>query len=1557
MVKPNWDKFKSKFSENPQINFEYFCYLLFCIEHAIPHGIFRHKNQEGIETYPIADSNGDIVGWQSKFYSDSLSKHGSDLIDSINKATQYHPTITKLVFYTNSEFGNGKNGNDPKAKTNAETKAKELNIQLEWRTAFYFESPFVSVKNKCIASHFFSDESIYDQISQKRIHTKRILNTIRSKIMFNSNAYEIDRSDVIKKIESTLENYKVSILSGVGGVGKTAIIKQVYDKIKNDIPFYIFRGTDFKINQIDELFVKHNFENFLKIHKQYTKKIMVIDSAEKLLDINDLDPFKDFITSLLSKEWNIIFTTRHNYLDDLNFELKEILQVIPNHINIDILSNDELANISKDFDFQLPEDNKLLNFIRNPFYLNMYLSLYTDGKTNYKNFKENIWKTYFAKPPLEKCFLDFAFKRAKEGGLYIEIECSDGSLEKLRQNGVLEHETGLGYFISHDIYEELALEKIINREFITKINIEDFLEKIGSSLPIRRAFRNWLSDKLYFKENTDDITDTIIDSSSSIESHWKDELLVSILLSDNSNTFFENFSNELLDNDYALLNRISFLLKIACKEIDTNLLLNLGMKYDEIGSANSLFTQPKGNGWNSYINYIYQNLDTLELVTVKFILPILTDWNNKTKQGNTTKESALIALEYYKLINQEDSYGYDNHIEDICKIVINGSSEIKDDLSSLFDEIITKKSITRQDGYRELIKMILFKSFDSLEIYKNLPNQVLELAKSFWVKPQEKKQRVVSRFSSYENIEVEDAFNLAGKHENDFFPPSAYQTPIYFLLGSHFKITIDFIINFVNESVEHYAKSTCEYKDDTKQVDIELDENTHIRQYHSQALWNMYRGSSSPCMPYLLQSIHMALEKFLLECGKNLKSENLNFLLKKLLVNSRSSSISAIVTSVVLAYPDKTFETAIILFKIKEFIQADFVRRINESQAKSICRIGNGLNPSKDFFERERLEACDVKHRQLHLEHIFLNYQLSRTEDISESESSKRQNILWKILDDYYRCLPNEENQNFEDQLWRIALSRMDSRKMEMEVVETNKEDNSVKIALTPINLGQDLLERQKESENDNKSKYWPLANWARNKIEVNEDYKKFKQFEENPLLALEQIRELLSLSKEDRSSLFFLDGTFSHVCITCLKEYSKKLSSEEKKICIEIMVELANSSISDNYFHELGNGVHEAIEYLPIIINFDQEYSEGIKVILLLILFSENSIGMSPLYLHDYAIKAIKDYLFDDLDCFISAYLALKPKFTALINPINGTRNIDAFIEQNPTEIEKFINDEKLEVDIKTNSLSDLVIAFKMIPSPTTSLFQKELAKNIISLATPKILNSSSRDKEINYELKSSFLKTLANFILKSPTEDTKIYLEQILKEFKPCKEFATLLTEIIYVQDREKEYYDNFWDIWKFFRAKMVNLSKDNLSNHNTNKVIKTYLLAGNIWNDNVTKWHSLTNTNKRFIKKLTEDINKPSIVLYSISKLMTDIGSEFLNDGIVWIAKIISKNSDLVNVKLEENTIYYLEKVIRKYIFLEKNNIKKNLSYKGNVLIILNFLVDKGSVSAYMLRENIL
>ena len=169
IIKPNWDIFKAKFSENRQDNFEWFCYLLFSKEYEQDFGIHRYKNQSGIETDPIEVDN-EIIGWQSKFYEDSLSNHKDDLIGTLVKSKRDYPNITKIILYTNSEWGQGQGGNEPKAKRETEEKANELEIELEWRVKSYFESPFVCIDNTNISKYFFMNESFvpsFNWLSQK----------------------------------------------------------------------------------------------------------------------------------------------------------------------------------------------------------------------------------------------------------------------------------------------------------------------------------------------------------------------------------------------------------------------------------------------------------------------------------------------------------------------------------------------------------------------------------------------------------------------------------------------------------------------------------------------------------------------------------------------------------------------------------------------------------------------------------------------------------------------------------------------------------------------------------------------------------------------------------------------------------------------------------------------------------------------------------------------------------------------------------------------------------------------------------------------------------------------------------------------------------------------------------------------------------------------------------------------------------------------------------------------------------------------------------------------
>jgi hypothetical protein len=133
---------------------------------------------------------------------------------------------------------------------------------------------------------------------------------------------------------------------------------------------------------------------------------------------------------------------------------------------------------------------------------------------------------------------------------------------------------------------------------------------------------------------------------------------------------------------------------------------------------------------------------------------------------------------------------------------------------------------------------------------------------------------------------------------------------------------------------------------------------------------------------------------------------------------------------------------------------------------------------------------------------------------------------------------------------------------------------------------------------------------------------------------------------------------------------------------------------------------------------------------------------------------------------------------------------------------------------------------------------------------------------------------------------------------------------------------------------------------------KIIHNYLLACD-WNNGVTEWHTLKMGNKYFFEKIVKNIGCYPSVLDAIVKLLNGVGSIFIDDGLFWINDIISRSP---NNELETNK-NYLEKFISKFICSNKKKIKENYQIRDKVLNILNFLIEKSSTEAYLLRENLI
>jgi len=1566
----NWKVFNLKYDKREQWAFEQLSYLLFCAEFNNRIGLFRYKNQTGIETEPIK-KEGIYYGFQAKYYPASISK--TDLIDSIKKAKNKNDKLNVIYIYLNKELSESSKTNKkkPQYQSNIEKAAQNVGIDIVWRVPSHFESQLSLPENKYIYDIFFNlDPSGGDLIDDVHKHNKNILNAIQTEIFFNEKKIKIDRSNVLNQIAYSIEKRKNLIISGEGGCGKTAVFKEFYNQNFQNFPICIYKATELNVNNINDLFrLDHDFSflKFLETYKTESEKIFIIDSAEKLADISNNEILNNLIQRLKETGWNLVFITRYSYLNDLSFHIKENFQLSFEVIDISLIGYDNLKKLSYDYNFTLPNNKKFIERLRNLFYLNEYIQYYLniDKKGDFRSFIDLLWKKRIQNNRIQKdnlhierdrCIIHIAKERSETGHFYINAEdLPQPALFQLKQDEILGYdETHNGYFITHDIYEEWALDKIVARNYANYSDIKHFFDVLGDSLPIRRAFRLWLSDQLY--ENCDDIENFVQETftNNSVTQFWKDELLISVLLSDYSETFFTVFEKKIIANDFKLLKRILFLLRIACTDISA------------VDSFDII--KPKGKGWEVVIALIYKHKVDFFVNNLNLILPILQDWCNNNKEGETTRNAGLLALSIIKKRETtNDFFIYDETEEKILKIVFDAANEIKAELKELFDKVIANKWNKHNDPYESLCSKILEKPYLALEVIRVLPLSVIQLCVLFWQKREPENDEF-----RYERDSMENRYGIVDEFKYNYHPAGALQTPIYWLLQNAFTETLDFIIDFTNRAVESYRQSDYG-KEDVEEITLYINEQ-EITQYLSWALWGMYRGIGSPVVPYLLQSMHMALEKVLLDFSQKIKPEITSKILTKILINSKSASLTAIVCSITLANPEKYYDIALILFKTIEIFHIDSIRSTNEFHVKSMNSIGYGMDRLKDtLYSDERLKTCEDKHRSLNLEYLFLNYQFFGVKGFNEEQNAEFIKKLYEILDQHKSNILN--NPEYEKESWGILLARMDRRNLTPKV---SKHKNDYIIEFNPKNLSREQKEKSEEAEKLFKDtfKYSPLRTWSDFLIGKQSQIKsqKHKKYDNNPLLALNETKQLVKEIKSKQNEMGIYDYPIPvFACSKLIIEHNDKLSKEDKDFCKEIILSSISSLFSDNYDYQISDGVEASFHAIPSLMS---EYPDEIKdyiSIMVLSLFDRTPIGHYK-RICDYVIESIhKSKLWQnkpvDAQAILLGYIKLRPVYNNIYNEKRKGKDYWERILKSSVlkEFEDIIvNFSFSNISFDTKDLDlldihDLEIIYQLIPSNTRDEIHLKIYKMSLPSIAPKMMmdRRSYKDKFDDnsniYLLRLHIFRRFAYFILEREINEIDTYLLPFIDNFNATEETSSFLDEIISAEDYNQR-YEQFWYVWNKLYPKFIEIC-NNSHGFYLDKVIKSYLLAWPWWKEGVEEWHSLKNENLSFYTDIAKEIGHIPTVLYSIAKILNSIGSRFKMEGIDLIHQIASNNVSLNMADLESNTLFYLERFMRKFIFIYKEKIKEEIKLKNKVIPILDFMIERGSIHGYLLRESIL
>lgn len=1550
---PTWDLFRYKYPTETQQRerFEDLSRALFCIRYNIRYGIFQHANNTGNETSTIVKGS-DTIGFQAKYFRSVID--GNNIIASINKAHKSNPLQTKIIIYTNLTFGN-----PPRCKSKTavqeqvERAASAIGLEVEWSMDKMILDQVA--RTQWVYDVFFgTGPNLSTLVDEEQKNTCSILENISSEITISKGRIKVDRSSIIDDILSKIGEHKHFIVYGEGGIGKTAIIKEINSRINKQAPLCIRKAQTLNVDSICELFKHANSyttEQFKEAYINDEHKVFVIDSAEKLQEIDDDGPTRNLITFLDSSGWSIIFTVRTVFFNDLKENLDFVYKIQAHEYPVDNISEDHLARIAQENNIQLPTNPFFRQRLTNLFYLSLYTQM-KDGipsTMTYSSFMNRAWKEKISGKSTERglsikrerCFMEIVSKRISKSIFYVrENDLDAEALQKLIDDEIVTRNSH-GIFITHDIYEEWGLEHFITEKWQDKTTIQEFFVKLGSSYLIRRAFRIWLTGRL---DGDSSNVKELINSSiaGEIIPLWNDEIIVSVLLSEYAASFFEESTEVLLDNNAKLLNRIVFLLQLACKQ---------HYKSVNIKGKDYIFYAPDGPGWSTVINFIYHNFDRCS--NVKYLFQVLEDWTSFNKTGLSTRNSGLIALTMLSGVESDkDVYIPESMSDRITHIICNSAMELKNEISILIDKIVDNAWKNYRDPYYSFSQYILTKPSLSEKLIAAVPEKVIRLADNFW------RYTPSTGSSSWHNDELYNPGIRYGISENDYrhghTVAGAMQTPMYWLLVFSPVNATRFIVDFVNYSISCLSAHAQEY-DGLEKLIVYNQAGVGRSIVSSMQLWQLYRGAVHTVVPEILQSLHMALEKFLLQLMEEGEHSEVLTIMTYILDHTNSISLVAIVSSIVCAYPYAFTDIALTLFRTAELFNYDNLRKSDEQILGSTLGLYTFGN---EYVAEERSKELHKPFREMCLENLCINYQYIRNETFTDARHQQLINNLNSVFDKLFEEAKQLPKGIKETRL--ILLYRMDRRKHDP--IVTRKDDNSFQIELNP-QLPEDVRRHSEEqiSMIQSPMRFISLSNWSMSYLSEDVNQRTITKYDEDPSLVVAEMRELYSalqngefLMPTSGQALFNSAGLLMHY-------YAGKLSINDRDYCHDIIWQLIKKSYQDCNIPQIHDGLESCIHALPSIIKYyPNEITEAIEALFRTAL-NNNSIGAYK-RISDYVFETITEsHLFEEAPESMAEFVR---RYVTCILELDNVKqrecqknkNIAETLGANNISLTAIVDilmcikiplslDEVLKRDFSSIHISYLENILKLLGGNTNDNGYKLLVQKLSPIVAETLVERDRRMRDFDRVIQ--LYKSFADYVLNQPLDEIRDLIAPCVDALKDNDNSEYFLTEFIHCEICRPR-TNAFWKVWELLYPAILRECKQH-----DRCLVKVYLLSYPFFHE-CTEWQSLRDNDTWIYSKIAHDCSNNIQVLHSIAKTLNNIAKKYVHDGINWIYSIVKENPDLDLNDLEQDTIIYLERILGPYSRSNRMQIKSNKSLKEQVLTILTFMVERNSTQAYMLRE---
>lgn len=1415
----------------------------------------------------------------------------------------------------------------------------------------------------------------------------------------------IPREALEARILDSLEETQVTVISGAAGHGKSAVAKNIVEHIQDDYFCLAFRAEEFAKSHIDQALTE--IQNSLTAKRLWGllagqgRKVILIDGVERLLESSERKAFIDLLSEARDdRSLRIILTCRDYSVDTVKMSLLERVAVQHRVLDTPPFSDDELTHVVQEIPrlSKAVDNPSLRELLRSPYFLNIAARIdWTEDKPlpdSEREFRGRCWSEVIRKDveakggvPTKRAhvFVDLALRRAKELRPFVQCDDFDPeALQALRKDDLVSfsEESPSLAAPAHDVLEDWAIIHWLDSRFaIHERDASALSDDIGGYPALRRGYRKWLGEMLELDSGK---TDSFVLSAfrdEALPSHFRDDTIISTLLSSSAKDFLLRNRDELLTDEGRSLTRVIHLLRVACKTTPFWL--------DGAKGLTSQLLVPTGTAWAPVISIVSDELESLLPQHFNVVLGLVEDWSQQVAYWNPKPAGYEDAGEIVvRLLEDLDDYGSNDLRERALKILV----KIPDAVPEAFQDLL--RSGSHQDNRdkvaEDLAELLLTESSSGFACHY-FPTEMTDLARSYLCLTEEDVEKVLQGPRGYHHspIGVEPQFGLRPQTKYSFsVPASAIRGPFWSLLYRHPRIGVEFIIELMNHACSWYGEQKWPFDQLEPAWKLNLripGEDLTITQWANGRLYGMYRGAT--VAPYVLQSALMALEKWLLEIAES-DDVDLESCLIKLIRESNNVAVTAVVASVCIAHPEKCGRAGLALLTCRNVVQLDRSRMSHDRTSPSLTEVVPSMQPKNKIYDEERKEADALPHRQGDLEYLAVKLQFGGLHD-----------EVWKIIDQHREALPPREEQSERDQTWRLALHRMDVRGFEIsgevaasEVGEEepaegeesdSEEDEKSERRYFEMALGElepDLEEIVERNEQNftSKTKDLSLVNWGRKAWERRMD-DGARSWQEMLSFAQERDSEAQGEGQESDGIVEFTKGGPGFVAAVCVRDHWKDLKPDSRSWCVQKLVEeIERHEDTDDSATVASRGSMFPDRYaayaLPRIIREQGIEDTNDDVVHAMAIALTHSVDE----VQEYAAEGLGYYSRGILGSFAMRCAGALAKQIQIIGEAQKNQNTKPLQDQ--LRGRKLYRSVAPEVRQSiTSADEDTAQALKTVDSeewygrPEAKLIlrilgnqeESEVANHLYKQTAQAIVKCWERDRQNAYSGSGRYVdfefwcaSRIARFALRQEAVDAIELYEPFLDAVETHPEkVADIVRHLILEEDgigRETP----FWEIWqafadRFSNAKWIEDLDEDYSIGMQGRKLLRILLFGIQWQDDTRYWPRLKGQEYR-VEDFVQEIPPSSAALQSYCRFLYHIGEKSLPESFTVIAERL-KAGDPYQALTESNTVYLLESLLRRYVYGEPLQLKMDPDVRRAVLFTLDQLVEAGSSSAYQMRDD--